>query len=573
MKFHANNDKLGCILASREERFRIPRYQRPYSWTEDQINDFWNDLIASSKGDNYFLGSVILNYESYGDDKVVDIIDGQQRILTSTILLAVLRDITQPLDEELSNSIQRQSIYMEDGVRRIYQPRVEVGESAKEFFEKYIQSREVSILDSKPQYSEHRKILNNYKLLKEKVESELDRIDEVNKKIEWITNLYSQIDDLSIIKVRIESEEDAYEIFETTNARGVDLSVADLIKNVIFKNIPERGNRDSAKEKWSYIEQKIEGTGTEVKRFIRYYWISKEAFVSDKRLFRTIKQNTLNWEKFLDDLVDNSEKWDLILNSSSYEDLVDYQKADKLYASLNALKLMGVIQHNALLLSIFRNYKYLGLNPLNLIEFIEKFTFQYSAISKGQTNRVEKIYSRYARDIEDVVKEGVDINKRIQTVFHNIKAELKTILPYEEEFISNFNEVSYSKRELSRYILGRINNYLQKTNEHKIDYNNVNIEHILPQKPESDWGLKKSDIKGYVNKLGNLTLLDKRLNSKIQNTVLAKKIPHLRESELAITKKFIENLENSENPVWDEEQINNRQKNFAEIAYHQIWKI
>jgi len=271
--------------------------------------------------------------------------------------------------------------------------------------------------------------------------------------------------------------------------------------------------------------------------------------------------------------VDNAEKWDLILNSSSYEDLVDYQKSDKLYASLNALKLMGVIQHNALLLSIFRNYKYLGLNPLNLIEFIEKFTFQYSAICKGQTNRVEKIYSRYARDIEDVVKEGVDINKRIQTVFHNIKAELMTILHYEEEFISNFNEVSYSKRELSRYILGRINNYLQKTNEHKIDYNNVNIEHILPQKPESDWGLKKSDIKGYVNKLGNLTLLDKRLNSKIQNTVLAKKIPHLRESELAITKKFIENLENSENPVWDEEQINNRQKNFAEIAYHQIWKI
>jgi len=579
MNFLANNDKLSSILTHSEERFRIPRFQRPYSWTEDEINDFWNDLILSSKEENYFLGSVILNYETYNDCKVVDIIDGQQRILTSTILLAVLRDVSLSLDENFSKEIHRQSIVVKVGLHGESKPRIEVGESAKDFFEKYIISGEFNILETKATTAEQKKILNNYSNLKDKVDKKLSNFDELSKKINCIESIYKQLTNLTIIKVRIESEEDAYEIFETTNARGVALSVADLIKNVVFKNIREKDHRDLAKEDWSYIEKTIEETKTDVKRFIRYYWISKEEFVSDKGLFRAIKQKTVDWEEFLNDLKLNSDIWDLIHNAKSHEDFTDYNPpnkhsvAGKLFSSINALKIMGVMQHKALLLSIFRNYSSLGVNPTGLIEFIEKFTFQYSTISKGQTNSVERIYSSYARKIEEVVKEGVKVDANIQTLFHRIKDDLKALLPNEEEFMNGFEDISYKKLELARYILERINSHHQITREHKIDYANVNIEHILPQKPDSDWGVDSSAIKGYVHKLGNLTLIDKRKNSTIQNKVLSEKLEDLRTSEIAITKEFVKYIDENPEVIWNEEQINKRQRGLAEIAYRHIWKI
>ncbi|MFQ5586917.1 MAG: HNH endonuclease family protein [Thermodesulfobacteriota bacterium] len=83
-------------------------------------------------------------------------------------------------------------------------------------------------------------------------------------------------------------------------------------------------------------------------------------------------------------------------------------------------------------------------------------------------------------------------------------------------------------RKLIKYTLDKIDNYFKQTDEHLIDFDRVNIEHILPQNPSKEWGLSKEDIIDYVNKLGNLTLLSKILNSKIQNGPIDKKLPELR---------------------------------------------
>ena len=84
----------------------------------------------------------------------------------------------------------------------------------------------------------------------------------------------------------------------------------------------------------------------------------------------------------------------------------------------------------------------------------------------------------------------------------------------------------------------KINENMQKTNEYLVDFNNVNIEHILPQKP-AKWGLDQSQVKPYVHLIGNLTLLDESYNRTIGNEPLSVKLDHLRESQLEITKDFI----------------------------------
>jgi len=126
-------------------------------------------------------------------------------------------------------------------------------------------------------------------------------------------------------------------------------------------------------------------------------------------------------------------------------------------------------------------------------------------------------------------------------------------------------------RKLMKYILAKIDGYHRKTDEHRIDFNNVNIEHILPQNPNKEWKLEKNDIKTYVNKLGNLTLISKRINSKVQNDSIEKKLPDLETSELPITQILVKELQ--KNNKWGQKEIINRQKELAELAYDYVWKV
>ena len=111
---------------------------------------------------------------------------------------------------------------------------------------------------------------------------------------------------------------------------------------------------------------------------------------------------------------------------------------------------------------------------------------------------------------------------------------------------------------------------MELTNEKNINFNNVNIEHILPQKPEK-WALSQSEVSSYVHLLGNLTLLHDGLNRTVGNDTLSKKLIHLKKSQLEITKDFIKNI-NDEN-TWGEEEIKERQTRFGKLAYNEIWKI
>ena len=130
---------------------------------------------------------------------------------------------------------------------------------------------------------------------------------------------------------------------------------------------------------------------------------------------------------------------------------------------------------------------------------------------------------------------------------------------------------SPKQRTLIKYSLEEINKLKNNKNELKIDFTNVNIEHIMPQEPK-EWGLTKKQVSEYVNKIGNLTLLSISLNSTASNKVISKKIIDLEQSELLITKELVSELKNS-NFLWDQEAIEKRQRNFAELSHSQIWNI
>src|ERR1700722_6464910 len=95
LNFWAKDKPLAEVLFA-QRKYRIPRYQRPYAWDQEEVSEFWEDL--STNEEPFFLGSFIFNTETEEKDGFVDIIDGQQRLLTITILCAVLRDLAKDLD-------------------------------------------------------------------------------------------------------------------------------------------------------------------------------------------------------------------------------------------------------------------------------------------------------------------------------------------------------------------------------------------------------------------------------------------------------------------------------------------
>lgn len=568
--FEAHDHPLRDVLFS-NLKYRVPRYQRPYSWSEDQVSEFWNDLSLSDEP--YFFGSFIFNKDTIKETGFVEVIDGQQRLLTVTILTAVLRDLAKGIDSKTSELIQRQDIGIED--RDGYQSyRIECGDSAKQFFMNYIQSYNEKISYAIPKTPEEERIKGNYEFFHSKVENELNRIEINEEKLSYLKYLRNKLSSLIVIKIDIDGEENAYEIFETTNARGVDLSIADLLKNLIFRKIQAQDDRDFAKEIWSDIVQNIHETGTELKRFIRYFWISKYQLVTEKHLFREIKRNVTNWQALLEDLWSASEWYNKLIEGSK-EDWRDIKSGNKIIKSITALKLMGVSQCYVLLLSILRNYDKLGTDPTRIFQLIEKFTFNYSAICKLPANKVERLYSNYARRIEETVnnEHPKRIPVKIQALFVQLEKDLQEERPSFEFFYKRLREIEYGasqrSRQLVKYILSEINS-LGQTGETIIDFDNVNIEHILPQSPNKKWGLTKKEIKPYVNKIGNLTLVSKKFNSKVGNKIVREKIDEYAKSEIAMTNNLVDRIK-ALDCIWGEEQINRRLEEVANLAYYKVW--
>lgn len=572
--FEAGKTDIGKILFS-NEKYEVPRYQRSYSWEEDQAVDFWNDLTGESA--SYFIGSFVFNYENIDKTGHIDVIDGQQRLLTIIILMAVLRDIYKQIgDIKGADRIQRMCIAFEDKYGNLTY-RIKSGDTIQEYFNKYIQAGDLNIEESQPKNKEEKRIKKVYLFLKERIQEHIDNLLSTEEKRKFIQGLWDNVDAIKVVSIQIQNEEGAYEIFETLNARGVELSVADLLKNYMFKNIKlgTDNNKDIVKEKWLFIDENIRATGTDLKRFFRYYWLSKYAFVTDKKLFREIKTEIKDHERFLENLVGASEWFNKFYecNRVHWDEIKD---GHKIFESLCGIKLMDVTQCYVLFMSILRNMTKLGTRVKRVFEIIEKFTFKYFVICRLPGNKVERLYSKYARELEIIINSSKPkhIPGNIQALFVKLEKELKSISPSFEEFQENFLELSYRQgeksRQLIKYILEKIDAFKRK-GAYKIDFDAVNIEHILPQNPGKEWNLKKSEIKNYVNKIGNLTLIKKEINSKVGNKSIKNKVKILKEEpEVTITGEIIDRIVKL-SYKWGEKEILERQNELGELAYNKVW--
>lgn len=567
MKIDANAITVEELLDNTKNSYKVPRYQRNFSWeVKKQVTAFWEDL-NDEELETLFMGTMVFN-KTLEKNNAVEIIDGQQRLMTITIILGVIRDFFIQLGmDDLAFGLQRY-ITLSDRSGNSLGYKIIPHNNINKYYKKNIQEKSLEKnWETKNKAEEI--VYKDYKYFKEEIEKKIKNKN-FNNQISFLEQIRDKVLDSQIINVIVCSHDDAYGFFETLNDRGLPLSTADLLKNLLFRKIlKDRNNKYSEEElenKWNLISENI--GSDKIKSFIRTFWISKYGNIQEKKLYHAIKkekQGASDCVVFLEELIENANYYKKILNP--YKEEWDFNDMDNIRRSIENINYLRVTQPHSLMLSLMRKRHQLNFEKdFKIPEFwqvftwIEKFSFIFT-LSNQSPSMLEKIYTTYAKNIEQAKNKS-----QFRAELINLKEKLKELFISEQVFKEEFLELEYTSRQRNYFlfILNKIN--YKDDQEQDLKFNSVNIEHILPQTPDKCWKLQKRDIKDYVNTIGNLTILNQKLNKEAQNKCLDFKKEKYAQSKLKMTKELLKQLEKNDYH-WDKELIYERTKKLADEAW------
>lgn len=566
MKIESQDTDIESLLVG--SYFHIPRFQRPYSWDDENINDFWDDVVAN-RSEDYFIGSMVAFKK---EKQQFGVVDGQQRLTTITILLCVIRDYFLELGSvDLAEGIHQLVERKDRSNKNEY---VLKTETSFPYFQEHIQKfSEESELEINIQ-EEEKKISNAHELFKKFVGSVLDSveidasIDSNNKneiKINKLIGLRNSVLDLNLIFITLDSEDDAYLIFETLNTRGKDLALTDLVKNHFSKHLKPKTSVDPTKLKWEQMLDTIYNSSSVISsdNFIYHFWSSRYEAVPLKKLFPKIKKeiSKIKAKEYLNALVSDSK-----IYRSIHERDFDWEKNEKDVAdSLYALQMFKLSQPTPASMSLVRAYrdnkiKYRKLR--DTLSAIEKFHFLFTAITSSRSSGgISAMYSSFAIKLFES-KDSQEASEIIQDLVEKLRDKRPSI----EEFRVAFKEVIYTnssskQKNLIRYILEKFS--LHYSYKYPVDFDDLTIEHLSPQKNigQGEWS------EASVGCLGNLIFLDQKVNEELSIKSFKEKKAILKERGYSLP-EFV-----SKTNEWNPESIFKHAEEMAKVAYLEIWKI
>lgn len=582
---NANKVKLENIL-SKAVKYSVPNYQRNFEWRRDNAEEFWEDIKTAGT----FMGTIVLNISKENDRQEIDVVDGQQRFTTIFILLSALRNRACEIGNTQQAQVIQQFIsFIDNTTGAAGKSKFVSSESIKEAFEETITNEKwdgnFNVKNLKNKRRQVNRIKPIYSFFYEKVSKfNSDHIKNT------LSNLYST----TFVEIQIENTEEAFEIFERTNARGMDLNAADLSKNYLFAQI----ELEDVEDRWSQIIENSSSGG--ILRMIKYFYVSKKGYVGKKELFSKLKNYggiEIGADQFLNELVRFSELYNLIINKGTSDFIefgsdykIKYYRAEynsqSINRSLDAINLFGITQSYPLILKALDSLattkdpkeKDEFAKEINkLVEIIENYHFINSAVSKRPGNEVEKFYAEMCEE-KISSKTFKDITKKVRAKFIEQKVGLN-------EFIERFKELNYQNDyRLIFYINDRINNYKKKggqiiemyDSDSKALRRNYDMEHLISQ-DSSEYDTDPDRYEEIKHNIGNLIVISKHTNGGIGNKHIKDKLPIIAEKDSKLPE--VHNLllmwkEKEWDKIEDiEKNINDRAEDLAKKSYSNVWSI
>lgn len=501
-KIQAAERPVGDVFSD-EFRFSIPRYQRPYAWTTEQAGEMFDDLLfagtsgAEADPEPYFLGSTVLVKAE--NDPQAEVVDGQQRLTTLTILLSALRE---HVSVEFAGSLDGRIFQKGDPIKgTIDQPRLTLRDRDHEFFEKHVQSRagmsSVGDLATDGLPDSRRNFVENARLFLRRLAAlETDVCDRLARYVALHTYL---------VTVSTQDFESAYRIFTVLNERGLDLTHTDILKSEIIGQIPEQ-HQEQYTARWETEEEDLgRADFADLFSHIRMVFAKTKARESILKEFRAeVVAKVPDGRQLIDEvIVPLSDAFEIVTR-------VDYKStsgADEVNAILRWLNLLD---NTDWIPPAIRYVSLPNVSSVDLAKFLadlERLAASILIRRVDITRRVER-YGRLLAAIEagsDLYAEDsplqLDATERSDT-FDRLRAEIYTVT------------------RVRLYVLLRLDSALSSGGA-SYDHPIITVEHVLPQNPASDsaWRTLFSDDERtyWVHRLANLVLLSRRKNSEASN--------------------------------------------------------
>lgn len=555
-----------------ERTLCVPQFQRKYVWEKENevlklLEDFFGNL-----DEKYFFGPIILRFDKSQDEEI-DIVDGQQRLITFSLLIRALIDILQikkgeklfsaPLNKTIDDFIYRfRDLIITGDVLKPNQ-RLKISRIINnDFKNQIIMNEEPNKSDKwekskKDEHSAFKNIKKAYSKIADYVNGFLQDYKTEDKFKEIINKIHNSLKNkLFFLLIRVENYTDAFTIFELINARGKGLTVPDLVKNLSFKNLYKKSEDENwlneLEDLWDDVETTISNFGD----FIYHLWVSMNGHCPKSKVYPNLEKYlsklsiTDNEDFIVNTIPDEAKKYSVYENPELIKDKEVNETILKQYFALKSLR---ATRCYPVLLSLdycVNKGRISEDEHLDFLKHLANLTFWYSGICEKDAKALETEYHSIAKKLRE------DGNPQDVLKF---KENLNNYFPPKELSKENFISKQFVNKGLLNYILRSIEEYLMGEGELDLSKSNkkIQIEHILPLNPDSnsDWNtlFAKDDLNEEKYKIGNITLLFGPINRKISNSDFKKKKDHyIKGSRLHLNEEIIRVKS------WDKQAIKKR---------------
>ena len=550
MNFNTTNNTFRQLMGNGLS-YRVPLFQRDYSWGADEWEDLWQDLVALFGPDSepaHYMGYLVLQS---ADNRAFDIIDGQQRMTTlSLVMLAAIAHLTglaqpaDPADPQRRRAEQLRGNYIGylDPVSLVPRSKLTLNRHNDRFYQNYLVP-----LEPLPQRglnaSEHL-LRRAFLWFRERV---AERAGEDGEEVARFVD--GAVDKLFFTIITVTDELNAFKVFETLNARGVRLSATDLLKNYLFSVV---AGDEAHQADIGHLEGRWEGIvgllGSEsFPEFLRVFWNSRNKLVRKADLFKTMRRAVCDRAGVFE-LIRDLDRQARVYSALRHAEDGAWSDAER--ASLAQLQMFNVRQPLALLLAAFARFAECDRAGFaRFLQAVAVVSFRYNVICGRQSNEQEVVYNQIACALA-----AGEINSAQAAI-----ARLRPVYPEDAAFRAAFADKtlrtsSSRNKKVVRFILLRLE--AQLSGQHfEFESAKHGLEHVLPENPGDGWRQFDDQQRAAATYcLGNMTLLTTADNRALGTAEYAEKRSAYQQSKFAITRKLAEDFD-----AWTVEKIRARQ--------------
>ena len=576
----------------------IPSFQREYKWESTRVLDL---LKHTDPDDNSFgfIGTMVFVKGHRGE---LEVVDGQQRLLSIVVILCALRDFIynkglniEPNSKDFSlsskytaiseKSIQEETIYKADPLSEDALVRINFNRPSFDYIKDDFLARIPSYTTGDtPLEAEAKLFRKNYDTVMAFLADKYNSVYSHQQTIDLLRLRIKKLRGLVVNAIYINNPDYATEVFETINATGITLRLPDLVKNFLYKSIKS----ESVENVWAQIVSNCGGRDAEVERLIKYVW-GIQFDTTENDIFRSIRKEVDNPQGYMGRLLKASKAFNFLQHPSllnythanlAVTDPANY-KTDLVTIAEN-IAIFRTIQYARLILSVkFYAQDSLKIQDwIKLFKLIEAFQTRAFLTREAQTSRIEKLYGTFSRRLYQISLEAKKQDykdSRIKSLlFEELPREMLKIVPDDEFYVAftGFKRGASSTKEakIAKYLFAKIEKKLSR-NEITIDYKNkaTTVEEVLPQSYEG-WKLEKAaEAKDLIFNIGNMTILQQKDNGSASNYPIEEKLEIYTSSNLQINAKLCDLIEKHKRK-WNKEAILERAQALADDAL-EIWTL